>query len=51
MFDSILTFISGALIGVVAGIFFYRNNQSKVSKVADRIDDVVEDVKQATKKK
>lgn len=44
---NILCFIGGA----VAGIFFYRNNQNKVSKVADKIDDVVEDVKEATKKK
>jgi hypothetical protein len=46
MLFNILSFIAGAVVG----IFFYRNNQAKVSKVADKVDDIVEDVKEATKK-
>lgn len=46
MLFNILSFIGGAVVG----IFFYRNNLNKAKKVADKIDDIVDDVKEKTKK-
>jgi hypothetical protein len=46
MIEVILSFVAGAVVG----IFFYRNNIKKASKVADKIDDAVDTVKEATKK-
>jgi uncharacterized membrane-anchored protein YhcB (DUF1043 family) len=43
-------FLIGLVIGAVVGIFVYRNNQNKISKVADKVDTVVDKVKEVTKK-
>ena len=35
-----LGFILGLLVGGIAAIFVYRNNQAKISKYADKIDEL-----------
>ena len=41
--------ILGGLIGGVAAIFIYRNNQKKISKYADKIDYLVEELERKDK--
>ena len=36
-----ISFVAGA----ITGIFFYRNNEDKVSKIADKVDDLHDEVK------
>jgi len=40
-----INFILGLAIGGVIAIFVYRNNQAKISKYADKIDELHEQLK------
>ena len=46
MISGIISHVVVAVAGVIAGIFFYRNNQSKVSKIADVADNAYDKVKE-----
>lgn len=43
MISGIIIYGLTAIAGAIVGIFFYRNNQKKVSKIADKVDDVWDD--------
>ena len=46
MIGVIVTHVIAAAIGAGIGIFFYRNNTKKVSKIADKVDKVWDDVEE-----
>ena len=36
----VLGFLIGGIVGAVVGIFVYRNNEKKISKIYDKVDDI-----------
>jgi biopolymer transport protein ExbB/TolQ len=44
-----MTFIAGLCIGGIAAIFVYRNNVKKISKYADKIDQLYKEIDDLTK--
>lgn len=39
-----LEVIIGVVIGFIIGIFVYRNNQVKLGKLADKVDDIYDKI-------
>jgi len=42
--EIVITFLIGSVVGFVAGVFVYRNNEKKISEVADKVDGIADKV-------
>lgn len=49
MFDFITGLAVGGGIGIIAGIFIYRNNKVKLSKYADKVDELYDKLEDTVK--
>jgi low affinity Fe/Cu permease len=49
--DYIILVLATAIITAIVTVFVYRNNQKDISKVADKVDELVKKLEDAKKEK